>query len=243
MNIDKKTAGKLAEPIFIYFNYLLVAIMQIRALVTFTVLAIIIAAPLLAITNTINNSNNNNNNNNNQFLQQAFATHMDTANSTETSIVHQGIIASSPSPQIKPGPNEQLQSVVILPYRIDGSIYKGVLTFTTTKPVEITLQHRIPIDNTTLSQLDTQENGKLFVRHLTSLPGNISAPSRIIPDYGGSSSPYFSASIPFVASSVILRTNGEPFIAAYEVSADIVQPKIIKHLENATTSTNNSTIG
>ena len=211
--------------------------MQIRALVTFAVVATIIAAPLLAITNTINDNNNNN-----QFLQQAFANHMDTANSTETSIVHQGIVASSPNPQIKPRPNEQLQSVVILPYRIDGSIYKGVLTFTATKPVEVTFSHRIPIDNTTLSQLDIQKFGKLFVRHLTAFPGNISAISRIIPDYrGGSTSPYFSASIPFVASSVVLRTNEVPFIAAYEVSADIVQPKIIKHLENATT-TNNSTV-
>ena len=58
------------------------------------------------------------------------------------------------------------------------------------------------------------------------------------------SSPYFSASIPFVSSSVVLRTNDEPFIAAYEVSADIIQPKIIKHLDNATTtaSTDNSTV-
>ena len=212
--------------------------MQIRALVTFAVVATIIAAPLLAITNTINDNNNNN-----QFLQQAFANHMDTANSTETSIVHQGIIASSPNPQIKPRPNEQLQSVVILPYRIDGSIYKGVLTFTATKPVEVTFSHRIPIDNTTLSQLDMQKFGKLFVRHLTAFPGNISAISRIIPDYrGGSTSPYFSASIPFVSSSVVLRTNEVPFITAYEISADIVQPKIIKHLENATTTTNNSTV-
>jgi hypothetical protein len=77
---------------------------------------------------------------------------------------------------------------------------------------------------------------------LAILQGNISAPSRIIPDYSGSTSPYFSASIPFVASSVTLRTNEEPFIAAYEVSADIVQPKIIKHIENATiTSTSSST--
>jgi hypothetical protein len=209
---------------------------QIRALVTFAVLAIIIAAPLLAITNTINNSNNNN-----QFLQQAFANHMDTATSNETTIVHQGIIASSPNPQIKPRPNEQLQSVVVLPYRIDGSIYKGVLTFTATKRVEVTFSHRIPIDNTTLSQLDIQKFGKLFVRDLTAFPGNISAISRIIPDYSGSTSPYFSASIPFVASSVVLRTNEVPFIAAYEVSADIVQPKIIKHLENATAITTTST--
>jgi hypothetical protein len=91
-----------------------------------------------------------------------------------------------------------------------------------------------------------QKYGKLFVHHLTAFPGNISAPSRIIPDYrGGSTSPYFSASITFVASSVVLRTNGEPFIAAYEVSAEIVQPKIIKHLENATltsATTNTSTV-
>jgi hypothetical protein len=85
------------------------------------------------------------------------------------------------SPQVKARPTEQLQNVVILPYRYDGSIYKGVLTFTATKPVEVTLSHRIPIDNILqLSQLDTQKHGKLFVRHLTTFPGNISAPSRII---------------------------------------------------------------
>ena len=103
----------------------------------------------------------------------------------------------------------------------------------------------IIIDNTTLSELDMQKFGKLFVRHLTAFPGNISAIGRIIPDYSGSTSPYFSASIPFVSSSVVLRTNDEPFIAAYEVSADIIQPKIIKHLDNATTTTasnDNSTV-
>ena len=199
------------------------------------IIAVAVVGPFLGITNFVNNI---------LYNHQAFATHMDTATSNETTIVHQGIVASSPNPQIVPQPNEQHQSVVILPYRIDGSIYKGVLTFTATKPVEVTFSHRIPIDNTTLSQLDMQKFGKLFVRHLTAFPGNISATSRIIPDYSGSTSPYFSASIPFVASSVVLRTNGVPFIAAYEVSADIVQPKIIKHLENATTTsaTNNSTI-
>jgi hypothetical protein len=82
----------------------------------------------------------------------------------------------------------------------------------------------------------------MFVRHLTAnVEGNISAPSKIIPDYrGGSSSPYFSASVPFVASQVVLRSN-EPFIATYEVSADIVKPKIIKYLENATISTTTNT--
>jgi hypothetical protein len=191
------------------------------------VIGVLFGGLLLGITNFFNN--------NIIYNHQAFATHMNTATSNEKTVVHQGIIASSPSPQVKPMPNEHLQSVVILPFRSDGSIYKGVLTYTATKPVEVTLEHRIPIDNTTLSQLNVQKHGKLFVRHLTAFPGNISAPSRIIPDYrGGSTSPYFAASIPFVASSVVLRTNGEPFIAAYEVSADIVQPKIIRHLENAT---------
>jgi hypothetical protein len=206
--------------------------MHIKTVLVIFIIAIVIGVPLLGITNFVNNI---------IYNHQAFATHMDTATSNEKTIVHQGIVASSPNPQIKPQPNKQNQSVVILPYRIDGSIYKGVLTFTATKPVEVTFSHRIPIDNTTLLQLDMQKFGKLFVRHLTAFPGNISAISRIIPDYSGSTSPYFSASIPFVASSVVLRTNEVPFITAYEVSADIVQPKIIKHLENATT-TNNSTV-
>ena len=97
--------------------------MQISVLVTFAVTATILiigASSLLAVTNTINGSTNNNNNK--QFLQQAFATHMDTATSNEKTVVHQGIIASSPSPQVKPMPNEHLKSVVILPFRIDGSI-------------------------------------------------------------------------------------------------------------------------
>jgi hypothetical protein len=215
--------------------------MHIKTVLVIFIIGIAFGGPLLGITNFFNDINIYN-------RHQAFATHMNTATSNEKTVVHQGIIASNPSPQVKPMPNEHLQSVVILPFRSDGSIYRGVLTYTATKPVEVTLEHRIPIDNTTLSQLNVQKHGKLFVRHLTAFPGNLSAPSRIIPDYrGGSTSPYFSASIPFVASSVVLRTNGEPFIVAYEVSADIVQPKIIKHLENATlttsaTTTNTSTV-
>jgi hypothetical protein len=219
--------------------------MQTRALVTFAFITItlvtMVLPSLLAVKNTI--ITNNSSNNHYQFLQQAFATHMDTANSTEKTILHQGIIASGKPPQIKTLPNESIEVVTILPFRSDGAIYKGVLTYSATKPVEVTLGHRIPIDNATLSQLETQRHGKMFVRHLTAnVEGNISAPSKIIPDYrGGGSSPYFSASVPFVASQVVLRSN-EPFIVAYEVSADIVQPKIIKHLENATiTPTNNTT--
>jgi hypothetical protein len=206
--------------------------MYIKTILVLLVIGTTFGGSLIGITNFFNNPSIYNN-------HQAFATHMETATSNEKSVVHQGIIASSPNPQIKPEPNEGRQSAVILPYRSDGSIYRGTITFTATKPVEVTFSHRIPIDNTTLSQLNVQKHGKLFVRHLTAFPGNLSAPSRIIPDYrGGSTSPYFSASIPFVASDVVLRTNGEPFIVAYELSADIVKPKIINHLENAIINTN-----
>ena len=65
-----------------------------------------------------------------------------------------------------------------------------------------------------------------------------------MPDYSGSAAPFFSASISFAVSSVVLGTDGTSFIAPYEVYADIIQqPKIIQHLENATTTSTNSTAG
>ena len=168
--------------------------MYINTALVIFIISVVLGVLFPGITNFVNNNIIYNNNN------QAFAYPYKYSTSNEKTVVHQGIIASGPNPQIKPEPNEGRQSVVILPYRSDGSIYRGVLTYTATKPVEVTLSHRIPIDNTTLSQLNVQKHGKLFVRHLTAFPGNISAPSRIIPDYrGGSTSPYFAASIPFVA--------------------------------------------
>lgn len=125
--------------------------MYIKTILVLFVIGVTFGGPLLGITNFFNN--------NIVYNHQAFATHMDTATSNETTIVHQGIIASSLRPE---APNEHLQSVIILPYTSDGSVYKGFLTYTATKPVELTLQHRIPIDNTTLSQLDMQKYGELF---------------------------------------------------------------------------------
>src|SRR5919197_1114975 len=153
--------------------------MYVKTILVLFVIGIAIGGPLLGITNFFNN---------NILIRnhQAFATHMDTATSNEKTVVHQGIIASGKSPQVKPARG---QTVTILPFRSDGSTYKGVLTYTATKPVEVILSHRIPIDNATLSQLNMQKHGKLFVRHLTAFPGNITAVSRITPDYSGSTSP------------------------------------------------------
>ena len=63
---------------------------------------------LLDIKNTIISTHTPNNN---QFVQQVFANHMDTANSTEKTILHQGIIASEKPTQVKALPNETIEVV------------------------------------------------------------------------------------------------------------------------------------
>src|SRR6478609_6046965 len=96
--------------------------MYIKTTFVLFVIGVVFGGPLLGITNFVNNNIIYNN-------HQAFATHMETATSNEKTVVHQGIIASGPNPQIKPEPNEGRQSAVILPYRMDGSIYRGIITF------------------------------------------------------------------------------------------------------------------
>jgi hypothetical protein len=120
----------------------------------------------------------------------------------------------------------------------------GTLTFTASKPVEVLFGHRLNIDNKTLLNVDMKKFGDLFlVNPIHPNAGYVlSAPSVIKPDYKGSSPPYFSASIPFVASSVVLRTlGGIPFIAVYEVSAHVGQPQLISNLTTAAALNSNST--
>jgi hypothetical protein len=153
-------------------------------------------------------------------------------------VLLRGIISS------EPGQPEQLkvQRTIILPHRQDGKDYTGLLTFTATKPVEVLFGHRLFIDNKTLSSLDAKKFGNLFL--VTPIHPNVgyvlSAPTVIKPDYNGSAPPYYAASLPFVASSVVLRTlSGVPFIAVYEINAHIGQPQGIN---NVTTAMSSNTI-
>lgn len=150
-------------------------------------------------------------------------------------VLLRGIISS------EPGQPEQLkvQRTIILPHRQDGKDYTGLLTFTATKPVEVLFGHRLFIDNKTLSSLDAKKFGNLFL--VTPIHPNVgyvlSAPTVIKPDYNGSAPPYYAASLPFVASSVVLRTlGGIPFIAVYEVNAHIGQPQGINNVMTAMSS-------
>jgi hypothetical protein len=160
---------------------------------------------------------------------------------TSDYILHQGIISS------ERGQPEQLkvQRTVILQHRQDGKDYTGTLTFTASKPVEVLFGHRLYIDNKTLSNIDTKKFGDLFlVNPIHPNAGYVlSAPTIIKPDYKGSLPPYYSASIPFVASSVVLRTlGGIPFIAVYEVSAQVGQPQLINNITTALNSNSTASV-
>jgi hypothetical protein len=159
-------------------------------------------------------------------------------NYTNGDILHRGIISS------EAGQPDQLkvQRTIILQHRQDGKDYTGILTFTASKPVEVLLGHRLNIDNNTLSKMDMKKLGNLFlVNPIHPNAGYVlSAPTVIKPDYKESSPPYYSASIPFVASSVVLRTlGGIPFIAVYEVYAHLGQPQVVYNI--ATAGNSNST--
>jgi hypothetical protein len=154
-------------------------------------------------------------------------------------IAYRGIVSSEALTHttLADGGGEIPQRATVLPHREDGALYTGVLTFTATKPVDIGFAHRLSIDNETLSQIDKHEFGELFVGYHNSkqggIPGAIIVPSVIEPDYG-TEPPYYSASVPFVGSSVWLRTpHAEPFVAVYEVVAEIIQPENTVDLESA----------
>ncbi|HZA07151.1 MAG TPA: hypothetical protein VE619_05545 [Nitrososphaeraceae archaeon] len=158
---------------------------------------------------------------------------------TAGNILHRGIISS------EPGQPQQLkvQRTIILPHRQDGKDYTGILTFTATRPVEVLFGHRLYIDNKTLSILDLKKFGNLFlVNPIHPNAGYVlSAPTVIKPNYNGSSPPYYSSSLPFVASSVVLRTlGGIPFITVYEVNAHLGQPQEINNVITAKNSNSNS---
>ena len=96
----------------------------------------------------------------------------------------------------------------------------------------------------TLSQLDAETLDHLLIGHQTNrgekgLPGVISVLFVIISDYG-TALPYFSASLPFAASSIWLRTpHGDPFIGVYEVVAEVVQPQaFVAEIVSVTAGTN-----
>lgn len=61
---------------------------------------------------------------------------------------------------LKPGDNPHRAS--ILPNRPDGTVYTGIVTFSASKPVVGGISHRLRIDNSTFSNVDTKKFGNLY---------------------------------------------------------------------------------
>ena len=151
-------------------------------------------------------------------------------------IIRQGTVTSSQDPL--PG-HEGMQMATILPFREDGTVYSGVLTYTSTAPVEVVTLNMQTLNETEqdiLNATDDGEFGALFTSQLddqTSLSS-----SYIIPSYAGS--PFPSASVPFVGNAVWLHTiDGTPFAATFAVNALVlpsqIQNKFNDPLETADT--------
>src|SRR5215210_482656 len=162
-----------------------------------------------------------------------------TANQTLTQqeeekvMIRQGIVTSSLDPL--PGHEEQ-QMATILPFRQDGSLYSGVLTYTATEPVEVAILNMGIFNETEQVTLDVTPDDSELGTLLTQLDDQTSiAISYITPPYGDSAAP--SASILFTGNAVWLHTSdGTPFTASYTVSAEVL-PSDIKNNINSTTET------
>ena len=144
----------------------------------------------------------------------------------EGTILRQGVILSSQS-----GQNDTLQVALILPHRPDGKIYTGVLTYSASSPVGVGLLNRVFLDSDTLSYINqSMESQYLWIDNASSHHNLDESATQIIagikPDYG-TSTPYFSASIPFVASGVGLWSPlNAPFLSSYQISAKLGQPEV-----------------
>ena len=165
-----------------------------------------------------------------QPSQSFTSEQLETPQEVDTAI-RQGTVTSSQDPL--PG-HEGMQMANILPFREDGTLYSGVLTYTATAPVEVVILNMQTLNETEQDILNTLnataggEFGSLFTSQLddqTSLSG-----SYITPSYAGSAVP--SASIPFVGNAVWLHTiDGTPFSASFAVNA-LVLPSQIQNVFN-----------
>lgn len=162
-----------------------------------------------------------------QPSQSFTSEQLETQQEVDTAI-RQGTVTSSQDPL--PG-HEGMQMANILPFRGDGTLYSGVLTYTATAPVEVVILNMQTLNETEQDILNATaggEFGSLFTSQLDNQT-SLSA-SYITPSYAGSAVP--SASIPFVGNAVWLHTiDGTPFTTTFAVNA-LVLPSQIQNVFN-----------
>jgi plastocyanin len=142
----------------------------------------------------------------------------------EETIIRQGTVTSSQDPLLG---HEEHQMATILPFRQDGALYEGILTYTATEPVEVVILNIQILNETEQQVLNATEDDGEFGTLLTSQLDNQTslAISYITPEYGDSPAP--SASISIAGNAVWLHTlSGEPFAATYASSAQVLKSEI-----------------
>ena len=152
----------------------------------------------------------------------------------DNKIIQQGTIISIPNPW--PG-HEGNQIATILPPKSNNNSsdsntvlgYTGILTYTSSKPVQIVVLHKYSIEQ---SKIDINKFGSGLV---TPINNNTYDLTVIQPPYN-SSIPTYSGSIPFTGDGIVLHSFGDPFVATYRVSVDVDEAKTMNNIE---TSNNN----
>ncbi|MFL6493429.1 MAG: plastocyanin/azurin family copper-binding protein [Nitrososphaera sp.] len=157
---------------------------------------------------------------------------------TTRSIVLEGTVTSSQDPL--PG-HEGQEMATILPFRQDGSLYSGILTYTATAPVDVTVLNMQILNETEQEILNATDNGEFETVIAPQLDDETSlSVSYIIPQY--TSSPVSSASIPFAGNAVWLHTiDGTPFTATFAVNA-LVLPSEIRNIISGTTEADDADV-
>ena len=80
---------------------------------------------------------------------------------SEQSIILSGIISSEDFNNVALKTGEDPHGAAILPNRDDGTIHTDIVTFIATKPVGVSISHRLYIDNNTFSKIDADRFGAL----------------------------------------------------------------------------------
>ena len=148
-------------------------------------------------------------------------------NKTGDEILHRGITVSEEFDH--PYLNNTHRAIV-LPFREDERTYVGILNFRAFTPVEVILGQRVPVDSATLSRVE-KEFGDLEEGHITHGTVKVLAAGSVLKPQYGDSPKYYSASIPFIADSIVLRAN-QPFVAVYLVSAQVQLPEPVIKIQN-----------
>ena len=88
----------------------------------------------------------------------------------------------------------------------------------------------VSVDNATLSMVE-KEFGDLEEGNITHGTVKVLAAGAVLKPQYGDSPQYYSASIPFIADSIVLRAN-QPFVAVYLVSALVQLPEPVIKIQN-----------